>query len=137
MPMDPALKARWTSALRSGRYQQGQKRLFHQSNGTIHYCCLGVLCDLLIPNVHLAPFSEVEDEDETPTVFYNEIPLFRDDGDEKLADPEALGIADSQQNYLIDLNDGTTKYDPNSKTNIPTSPSQPFSVIADWIEANL
>lgn len=44
MPLDmnPEIRARWTAALRSGRYQQGQNAL---RLGTA-FCCLGVLCDL-------------------------------------------------------------------------------------------
>ena len=42
--MNPDLKAKWISALRSGRYTQGQKRLKTKEG---HYCCLGVLCKVL------------------------------------------------------------------------------------------
>lgn len=41
--MDPAIKARWVAALRSGEYKQGHERL-RDSDG--RFCCLGVLCDL-------------------------------------------------------------------------------------------
>jgi hypothetical protein len=40
--MNPQIKQKWVSALRSGDYQQTQRRL-HDENG---FCCLGVLCDL-------------------------------------------------------------------------------------------
>ena len=40
--MNPQIKQKWVSALRSGEYQQTQ-RLLHDENG---FCCLGVLCDL-------------------------------------------------------------------------------------------
>jgi hypothetical protein len=40
--MDPAIKARWVAALRSGKYLQTKERL--RGNGG--HCCLGVLCDL-------------------------------------------------------------------------------------------
>lgn len=42
MAMDPAIKAEWVAALRSGRYQQGMGSL--ERRGA--YCCLGVLCEL-------------------------------------------------------------------------------------------
>ena len=42
--MNPQIKQKWVSALRSGEYQQTQRRL-HDENG---FCCLGVLCDLYI-----------------------------------------------------------------------------------------
>jgi hypothetical protein len=38
--MDPALKARWIAALRSGKYKQGIGYLEYSNK----FCCLGVLC---------------------------------------------------------------------------------------------
>lgn len=40
--MDPSIKRRWVSALRSGSYHQGRNFLRLGND----YCCLGVLCDL-------------------------------------------------------------------------------------------
>jgi hypothetical protein len=40
--MDPSIKQRWVSALRSGSYHQGRDFLRCDQS----YCCLGVLCDL-------------------------------------------------------------------------------------------
>ena len=40
--MNPQIKQKWVSALRSGEYQQTQRYL-RTDNG---FCCLGVLCDL-------------------------------------------------------------------------------------------
>jgi hypothetical protein len=40
--MNPQVKEKWLSALRSGNYQQTQLHL-HKEDG---FCCLGVLCDL-------------------------------------------------------------------------------------------
>ena len=40
--MNPQIKQKWVSALRSGDYKQTQNRL-HNEYG---FCCLGVLCDL-------------------------------------------------------------------------------------------
>lgn len=45
--MKPQIKADWLKALRSGKYQQGKARL--QSRGL--FCCLGILCDLLRPDL--------------------------------------------------------------------------------------
>jgi hypothetical protein len=42
--MDPTIKARWTTALRSGEYKQGEGTLAHGGR----YCCLGVLCELAV-----------------------------------------------------------------------------------------
>lgn len=42
--MDPAVKAQWLTALRSGEYQQGRGYL--RRNDT--FCCIGVLADLAI-----------------------------------------------------------------------------------------
>lgn len=45
--MDKALKKKWVSALRSGKYKQGKDRL-RQTNthGETVFCCLGVLCEI-------------------------------------------------------------------------------------------
>ncbi len=40
--MNPAIKARWTAALRSGKYEQGAFKLNSQGK----FCCLGVLCEI-------------------------------------------------------------------------------------------
>lgn len=40
--MNPEIKARWVTALRSGEYQQTKNNL-RDAKG---FCCLGVLCDL-------------------------------------------------------------------------------------------
>ena len=42
--MNPDVKAKWLTALRSGEYKQGAMRLYKKRNDS--YCCLGVLCDL-------------------------------------------------------------------------------------------
>lgn len=44
--LDPELKQRWVSALRSGKYRQGHNCLKDIDND---YCCLGVLADLINP----------------------------------------------------------------------------------------
>jgi len=40
--MNPQIKQKWVSALRSGDYQQTKGRLRKEDK----FCCLGVLCDL-------------------------------------------------------------------------------------------
>lgn len=40
--MNPEIKQKWLSALRSGKYKQGKGRLRAQDT----FCCLGVLCDI-------------------------------------------------------------------------------------------
>jgi hypothetical protein len=46
--MNPEIKAEWLAALRSGEYQQGRGRLRHDYGDQPEFCCLGVLCDLLV-----------------------------------------------------------------------------------------
>lgn len=46
-----SLRDQWVAALRSGKYVQGRGALRHQGHdGVDTYCCLGVLCDVAIPN---------------------------------------------------------------------------------------
>jgi hypothetical protein len=42
--MDPARKAEWVAALRSGQYKQGKEALRWADDNRM--CCLGVVCDL-------------------------------------------------------------------------------------------
>jgi hypothetical protein len=43
------IKAEWLEALRSGEYQQGRENLaVRREDGSMTYCCLGVLCDLAV-----------------------------------------------------------------------------------------
>ena len=41
--MKPELKKQWVEALRSGKYEQGEKTLKTPDD---KFCCLGVLCDI-------------------------------------------------------------------------------------------
>ncbi len=45
--MDPAIKAKWVAALRSGLYLQGRGEL---RSANECFCCLGVLCDIKNPS---------------------------------------------------------------------------------------
>lgn len=47
--MKQAVKAIWLKALRSGEYVQGEGYLCTASDTRLKHCCLGVLCDVLIP----------------------------------------------------------------------------------------
>lgn len=42
--MNQEIKAKWVAALRSGQYKQGKECLRNEEN---HFCCLGVLCDII------------------------------------------------------------------------------------------
>jgi len=44
LEMDPAIRQRWVSALRSGRYPQARENL----RTTEGFCCYGVLCELAV-----------------------------------------------------------------------------------------
>lgn len=46
--MNEDVKRRWTEALRSGAYTQGESRLHAVRHGQHYYCCLGVLCELAV-----------------------------------------------------------------------------------------
>lgn len=67
--MDPEIKAKWIAALRSGKYPQTSMML----RGRGGFCCLGVLCDVVMPTgwhesthqtewTHIGNFSTVDDE---------------------------------------------------------------------------
>ena len=129
--MDPELKTRWLEALRSGKYPQGRMCLRSKDN---HYCCLGVLADLIDPtqwskpeNVDWHWRAEVVDEDDDGYLEW--------DGERTENLPEEvvgpMGLRGGIQTQLTVLNDGTRQSDGSYKD--PKS----FAEIADWIEANL
>jgi hypothetical protein len=53
--MNPEWKAKWLTALRSGKYKQGHGALRCVNGQEITHCCLGVLGDLMNPNGWLRP----------------------------------------------------------------------------------
>lgn len=47
--MKRKLRDKWVAALRSGKYPQGHGRLSRKTaDGTSKFCCLGVLCEVLV-----------------------------------------------------------------------------------------
>lgn len=48
--MNKKIKKQWISALRSGKYKQGQKKLCYGNQNGTRYCCLGVLSLLAVEN---------------------------------------------------------------------------------------
>jgi len=63
MTMNPTIKARWITALRSGKYTQGRgalTTLTKDEKRKRRDCCLGVLCDLAVrAGVIPAPVPEL------------------------------------------------------------------------------
>ena len=55
--MNPTVKQKWLTALRSGEYEQAQHELHTHDH---HFCCLGVLCDLYATE-HNVPWQLRED----------------------------------------------------------------------------
>lgn len=51
--MNPIIKEKWLSALRSGNYKQGKRCLHNKDTDT--YCCLGVLCDIAVKEKVIPP----------------------------------------------------------------------------------
>ena len=115
-PMDPALKAEWLKALRSGKYEQARETLRDTSvRSCPAFCCLGVLCDLYDSKAWKVADSamsysrwEYDDDDET-----GELPdTFRE---------RVARLSDPAETHLIRMNDA----------------GKSFDEIADFIEANL
>ena len=46
LEMNPEVRAKWTAALRSNRYQKGRSKLRYAEGEACRHCCLGVLCDI-------------------------------------------------------------------------------------------
>jgi hypothetical protein len=49
--MEQQLKEKWVKALRSGEYKQGRDELKSSTDDGFEFCCLGVLCDIVNPEL--------------------------------------------------------------------------------------
>ncbi len=106
--LEPELKKKWCAALRSGKYLQGHRSLGRDN----HYCCLGVLADILGKLKKIGEENGVVGEGGFCT---GVLPI-------EMA--EEVGI-NNQSDYWA-RNDG------NEDANIKR---HTFAEIADWIEA--
>lgn len=106
--MNPELKAKWTEALRSGKYPQGRLAMKKDEG----FCCLGVLADVIDPDA----WSEMTTSRGSYT--WNGCTAFFGIDQER-----ELGIRD-EANTLMSMND--SKEDPKT-----------FAEIADYIDQKL
>lgn len=114
--MDADIKAKWTTALRSGKIRQGKETLARlDRNRHLRRCCLGVLCDVAGAKrtKTQAPWRR------TASYEYNGM-----SGTEYLPDTLAnkLGLPREIQTKLATMND---------------SSGLSFREIADWVDKNL
>lgn len=104
--MNPAVKAKWVAALRSGKYTKGTGRLCRiEENGTRTYCCLGVLCEVLgIKGKDLNAtrvYGPEEDQNYLPLSVQQQVGL---------SDPNPkIHVTPFGSTTLADYNDGTTE----------------------------
>lgn len=126
--LDPELKARWVAALRSGNFAQGCAQLKRGNlDGKPTYCCLGVLCEVEIPEV-----SGWSGSGYIGNQFVEKIGL-----------PESWQSEDNQCNFKDDepqrvlamMNDRCTTYITNEKGKVSNSKFvNDFNAVADFIE---
>ena len=119
--MNPELKARWIAALRSGDYKQGTEALYSPEMDA--YCCLGVLAELLPAGVYKKNLGRFG----TPCLS-GELGLYPNPDDEDSEDMiiKLVDILHSEENKLMDMNDGSNNY-----------PKLSFVEIAVYIEKHL
>ena len=65
--MNPAVKAKWVAALRSGDYKQGRGALKATTFRGDEFCCLGVLCDISLEELKL----DIMIDEETGLTYFN------------------------------------------------------------------
>jgi hypothetical protein len=107
-------KTLWLEALRSGKYSQAFGFLKVNRQGKYHYCCIGVLLDLVADKYHIAETEKVTD----PSVK-------QFDGDNAALTEnlkKTVGLKADIVPVLYSMND----FD-----------KLTFSQIADWIEAHV
>lgn len=113
MKIDPELKFKWTSALRSGEYKQGKGYL--EDDGK--FCCLGVLCKV----AGLPTKKEDEEFGNTPIEWIPKNDVL----------PSFLCDCTETTETLSQMNDGYR--DGLTYREAPKT----FNQIADYIDANL
>ena len=113
--MNPDLKARWTTKLRSGEYLQGKGALRQRAEERDLFCCLGVLCEIAVDEgaVHRS---------EKPGAIGWHYSYDEEGGVLPIGLEEWSGISFDDRQDLMNMNDA------HGKT---------FSEIADWVDANL
>lgn len=116
--MNERIKQLWIEALRSNNYKQGKQGLRNTNN---EYCCLGVLCDILIKEVPELNLKWKLSKNDKYTSF-----RYRINNINFVSLPykvmKLYNITFNKINYLIYLND-CQNYN--------------FIQIANWIEENL
>lgn len=115
--MDQKIKSKWVRALRSGKFKQGDGKLYHKRT----YCCLGVLARVqgAVPHkgvLKLAGKDVRKNADD------------QDAREEFLARRYAAGLHGNTQSRLSKMNDGSGKYYVYRQT---------FEQIADYIDKRL
>ena len=97
--LDSYTKTKWVEALRSGKYKQGRKALKTSTHdGIFHYCCLGVLAEILDP-----------DEWENKTHPVEGVSEYWHRGDMSFLDPDTLDM--DIQEELAHKNDIGTSFE--------------------------
>lgn len=113
--MNPEIKDRWLTALRSGEYKQG-KGYLRQADDT--FCCLGVLADIAVKD-GACPVPELKANRAVPHYTYDSL---SGDLTIELSGWAGLEPYDDVQSRLMGMNDDY---------------GLSFEQIADWIEENL
>lgn len=61
--LNPEVKEKWLTALRSGDFEQGKDALKNKSyTGTPQHCCLGVLCEIAVQEGVIPPPTQTESD---------------------------------------------------------------------------
>jgi hypothetical protein len=140
MTMNAEIKAQWVAALRSGDYIQGKSRLATiRGNGTVEYCCLGVLCDVAVKSgLDIAVCegdvtSGTTSGSEFAPLYYGDAAGLLPDSVVQWAGLESVAEEDSGGEYRVDIEvDGYT-YDLAQMNDCGST----FAEIADTIAQHL
>lgn len=128
--LKPEVKKAWTTALRSGEYEQTSGRLMNDHEESPAYCCLGVLCDLSKTDLHKSWRFGAANVDYATF-----------DGESTMVPKSVLDWAgmDPESNFNEDDDTPADEYSPeefNELANMNDSGAN-FEEIAKWINKNL
>jgi hypothetical protein len=138
--MKKDIAKKWTKALRSGKYKQGENYLKQfNSKGQPRHCCLGVLCELYndtMKNNHkrTMPVKEYNDE---PTLDHGYVKFGNKDGSLPTVVRKWAGIKNEMGTFSYTEKDAYGTFKTTESLADLNDNGKKFSTIANIIEENV
>jgi hypothetical protein len=138
--MKKDIAKKWTKALRSGKYKQGENYLKQfNSKGRPRHCCLGVLCELYNDTMkknHKRTIS-VKEYDDEPTLDHGYVKFGNKDGSLPTVVRKWAGIKNEMGTFSYTEKDAYGTFKTTESLADLNDNGKKFSTIANIIEENV